>query len=159
MSLIENNIIAEAKIFTRRNKGFKIDKRSKKAFSYGSPRISSEFMDCSLPMTFDHYSFCSLGCIYCVPADTKILMADSIEKAICEIKEGELTITFNEESKRFEESEVTATMNREADEIIVLKIEDNISLEVSPEHPVLVKDKGWIAADNLSKDDEIMVWE
>lgn len=65
MSIIEKDIIKEAKIFIKKNRGFKIDKRSKKAFSYTSPRISSEFMDCSLPMTFDHYSFCSLGCQYC----------------------------------------------------------------------------------------------
>ena len=32
---------------------------------YSSPRISSEIMDCSMPMTFDHYSYCSLGCQYC----------------------------------------------------------------------------------------------
>lgn len=33
--------------------------------SYYSPRISSEVDDCSLPLTFDSYSRCSLGCRYC----------------------------------------------------------------------------------------------
>lgn len=32
---------------------------------YSSPRVSSEIMDCSMPMTFDHYSFCQMGCQYC----------------------------------------------------------------------------------------------
>lgn len=32
---------------------------------YSSPRISSEIPDCSMPMTFDQYSYCSLGCLYC----------------------------------------------------------------------------------------------
>jgi len=32
---------------------------------YGSPRISSEVMDCSMPLTFDHYNFCSMKCRYC----------------------------------------------------------------------------------------------
>jgi DNA repair photolyase len=32
---------------------------------YGSPRISSEIPDCSMPLTFDQYSFCSMGCYYC----------------------------------------------------------------------------------------------
>jgi DNA repair photolyase len=37
----------------------------KAAPGYSSPRISSEIMDCSMPMTFDQYSYCSLGCQYC----------------------------------------------------------------------------------------------
>jgi len=32
---------------------------------YGSPRVSSEYMDCSLPLTFDQYSYCSMKCKYC----------------------------------------------------------------------------------------------
>jgi len=36
--------------------------------SYNSPRISSEFCDCSLPLTFDIYSKCGFGCQYCFSA-------------------------------------------------------------------------------------------
>lgn len=32
---------------------------------YGSPRWTNEIADCSLPMTFDTYSNCSFGCVYC----------------------------------------------------------------------------------------------
>lgn len=32
---------------------------------YSSPRLSWEYMDCSMPMTFDQYSNCSFWCIYC----------------------------------------------------------------------------------------------
>ena len=32
---------------------------------YGSPRWSGEIADCSMPMTFDTYSNCSFGCVYC----------------------------------------------------------------------------------------------
>ena len=32
---------------------------------YGSPRWSAEISDCSVPMTFDTYSLCSYGCLYC----------------------------------------------------------------------------------------------
>ena len=55
-----SEIIQESRAFVESNKGFKCEKQG-----YASPRISSEFMDCSLPMTFDHYSSCSLGCLYC----------------------------------------------------------------------------------------------
>jgi len=32
---------------------------------YGSPRITSEFCDCSMPITFDSYSNCGHNCAYC----------------------------------------------------------------------------------------------
>jgi len=32
---------------------------------YESPRWSQEIADCSMPLTFDQYSRCSYGCIYC----------------------------------------------------------------------------------------------
>ena len=32
---------------------------------YGSPRWSGEIADCTMPMTFDTYSNCSFGCVYC----------------------------------------------------------------------------------------------
>lgn len=32
---------------------------------YGSPRWTGEIADCSLPVTFDTYSNCSFGCVYC----------------------------------------------------------------------------------------------
>lgn len=32
---------------------------------YDSPRVSSEFLDCALPFTFDSYSRCSFSCQYC----------------------------------------------------------------------------------------------
>lgn len=32
---------------------------------YSSPRWTAEVADCSMPMTFDTYSNCSFGCVYC----------------------------------------------------------------------------------------------
>lgn len=32
---------------------------------YNSPRWTNEIADCSMPMTFDTYSNCSFGCLYC----------------------------------------------------------------------------------------------
>ena len=33
--------------------------------SYASPRRSGEYIDCSMPMTFDTYSNCGFNCLYC----------------------------------------------------------------------------------------------
>lgn len=55
-------IIEESRRWVNENQGMCL----KKGIGYyGSPRISSEIMDCSMPMTFDHLSYCSLGCLYC----------------------------------------------------------------------------------------------
>ncbi len=35
---------------------------------YDSPRWSGEITDCSMPVTFDTYSVCSYGCLYCFSA-------------------------------------------------------------------------------------------
>lgn len=62
---IEKEIRKESMAFVKDNKGLKLDTDNARSRGYISPRISSEFMDCSMPMTFDHYSHCSLGCTYC----------------------------------------------------------------------------------------------
>ena len=58
---LTDEIRKESLIFVKENKGSILEKTT----NYLSPRITSEFMDCSMPMTFDQYSFCSLGCVYC----------------------------------------------------------------------------------------------
>ena len=58
---LKDEVVRKAFEFVENNKGLKISSD----VTYPSPRISSEFMDCSMPMTFDQYSMCSLGCLYC----------------------------------------------------------------------------------------------
>ena len=40
---------------------------------YGSPRWSTEILDCGVPMSFDQYNQCSFGCIYCFAQSLKVL--------------------------------------------------------------------------------------
>ena len=134
----------------------KIRKESKKIIVYNL-RVESPYENFFANKILVHN--CSLGCTYCVTAKTKILMANGEEKVIAKISEKESVITFNEKTKEYESSEVVATMNREADEIIALEIEDGIILEITPEHPVFVKEKGWIAAGNLIENDEVILWK
>lgn len=54
-------MIKESQKWVERNQGLHVENKG----DYTSPRISSELPDCSMPLTFDHYSFCSLGCLYC----------------------------------------------------------------------------------------------
>jgi DNA repair photolyase len=62
---IEKEIVQESLRFVRENKNVILGEQEGCKHFYQSPRISSEFMDCSMPMTFDSFSHCSLGCTYC----------------------------------------------------------------------------------------------
>lgn len=57
---LTDEIIKEGLRWVVSNKGTKCG-----GGGYNSPRISSEITDCSMPLTFDQYSFCSMGCYYC----------------------------------------------------------------------------------------------
>lgn len=61
MEKTTEKIVKEAIQWVEENKGSKVESKG----TYTSPRISSEVMDCSVPLTFDHYSKCSMSCIYC----------------------------------------------------------------------------------------------
>lgn len=56
----DKEIINEALRWVRDNDGMTV-----KGQNYMSPRISSEVIDCSMPLSFDSLSRCSLGCLYC----------------------------------------------------------------------------------------------
>lgn len=57
---IPTEVVSEALRWVKNN-----DELIIKPGEYSSPRISSEIPDCSMPMTFDSYKFCSMGCQYC----------------------------------------------------------------------------------------------
>jgi DNA repair photolyase len=57
---LNSKIVKEAKHWLHSNRGVSIG-----AGCYDSPRVSSEIADCSMPLTFDQYNMCSLGCLYC----------------------------------------------------------------------------------------------
>ena len=73
---------------------------------YNSPRISSEVLDCSLPLTFDQYSVCGFACKYCFSQyikgrgsgqsdyDNKVIKAVRPEK-IRKIFSGELKKSYS----------------------------------------------------------------
>jgi len=44
---------------------------------YSSPRWSAEFLDCSMPVTFDTYSVCSYNCLYCFSFFQRAIKPDS----------------------------------------------------------------------------------
>lgn len=57
-----------------------MEKNEKLKNDYSSPRWSGEIADCSMPMTFDTYSNCSFGCIYCFSQFQRALSSNNKER-------------------------------------------------------------------------------
>jgi len=64
---------------------------------YSSPRLSSEYLDCSMPLTFDSYNFCSYSCKYCFAAFFKgnnpMLKGEGLQLKSVDVKKMERMIT------------------------------------------------------------------
>lgn len=147
MSLKEE-IIKESKIFVSQNHGLLIDTEG----HYNSPRISSEFMDCSMPMTFDHYS-------HCHPEGTLITMADGSQKPIEELVKRDNILSYSIDKKQLKDSEVIECFKRQVEDLIVIETVNGHTLELTGDHPVFVKSKGWVRAKDLMPDDTVLVLE
>jgi len=151
MEDVSSSIRDECLRFVRENKNLKL---SKKVASYLSPRISSEYMDCSMPMTFDSYSHCSLGCAYCCLEGT-VVDTSVGKKPIEDMEIGDIVYSRNIISGQIVLDNVLSVMERTVDEIIQITLEDGTELNITKEHPIYVKEYGWIDAGELEEGDDL----
>jgi Rad3-related DNA helicase len=96
------------------------------------------------------------GVVHCVDENSQILLSDGNEKSISEIKVGDKIKTFNEETKIFENKIVLNNIDQGEKECIELEFSNGKKLICTLDHKILTKNRGWIEANNLSLDDEIM---
>lgn len=96
----------------------------------------------------------------CVNGDTLILTPTG-EKKIKDIKEGELVISYNEKTKSFEPNKVLEVhQNHNSSKnakMLRLELEDGKILELTENHPVYTKNRGWVRAGELNEEDDIEV--
>lgn len=157
ISRIDPEILKEATKYIRENEGLKVTKTN-----YGSPRFSAEFSDCSMPMTFDSLSRCSLGCQYCGDVNTPVYGpnfrngAERGKRKLKDIQVGDIVWAYNEETDDIEEDTVTSTMARTVEEYYEIELETGHIMKITGEHPVYVKDKGWIPVSDLQEGDEML---
>lgn len=147
---LEKEIIEEALRWTRNNQSLKMN-----VGEYQSPRISSEIPDCSMPMSFDSYKFCSLGCNYCAPAGTMINTKAGV-KPIEELKVGDEVYSYNTKTQIVELDLVLTTMKNKTNILLEIELVNGKKIQLTPEHPVYVKGKGWIEAKDLSENDDLI---
>lgn len=122
---------------------------------YSSPRMSSEVLDCSMPLTFDQYNFCHYKCQYCVIKGTKIAVDGKGEK-IQNLKRGDAVYSYNIEKEKIEKDKVISTMEREVNSLLEITLENDKVLHITKEHPVFTTNRGWIKAGDLNKKDDVV---
>ncbi len=99
---------------------------------------------------------CSLSCDFCLPGDA-LISTPSGSKRIDQIREGD-EIYAVDDSHSFPQLVLTHAgyvFDREAEELIELEV-DGQTIQLTPEHPVLTKEQGWVEAKDLTVDDEVL---
>ena len=97
---------------------------------------------------------CMYNCIYCVTPDTLITTPFGLKMA-GEIQEGDQVISFSLDSGQVETDLVTAIGQRDTDELYVIEV-DSQTVTVTGEHPFYTKNRGWVEAQHLTEDDELL---
>ena len=98
----------------------------------------------------------NLGCFV---AGTSISMADGTSKNIEDVKVGDKIFTWNEKDAVKEISQVSNEINLTKDDIYEVVFADasmsvfTTKFNCTAEHPVLIKDKGWVSAEDLKEGD------
>lgn len=69
---------------------------------YSSPRWTNEIADCSMPMTFDTYSNCSFGCLYCFSQFQRAIgggKVDYLQKSVENVNPKKIKRMFSDPDK------------------------------------------------------------
>ena len=93
---------------------------------------------------------CGGRCTFCLPAGTLISLPEGLCANIENVKVGEYIATLSGVGL------VQETFHREANELIVLEMESGKVLELTPEHPVLTHNRGWVNAGDLREGDDVV---
>jgi len=103
-------------------------------------------------------SWCDIGCEYCVTGSTLIKMFDNTMKKIEDVVVGDIIQTINMDNGDIENMPVSQKHVRDYNNIImVIKFENGEILEITPNHEIFTQ-RGWIAAECLCTDDEVLDW-
>lgn len=155
---VGKEIVAEALRWVHDNHGLEV-----KGQSYMSPRISSEIIDCSMPLSFDSMSRCSLGCLYCQDINQNIYGpyfrngAERGKRKLKNIEIGDIVWGYDTERDTIVEDEVVSVMRRTVDHYYQIELEDGKTISLSEEHPVFTKQRGWVTAGQLLESDEVLI--
>jgi hypothetical protein len=99
---------------------------------------------------------CSQKCEFCFVPDTKI-SANGKTKKIQNIKIGDIVSSYDEQTKEKVTNEVLEVYEREySGVLIVFELTNGKILKVTPEHKFFVKNVGWVEAQSINSDMDIL---
>lgn len=115
-----------------------------------SPLEYPEFSDVKIT------SFCMGRCPYCFIQGTKVSTING-DKNIEEIEVGDSLFSFNEKRHSLCCSVVSQLHSRLYEgEIFIIELENGKIIECTPNHKFFVKNRGWIKAECLSEEDDLL---
>jgi len=123
------------------------------------PTVQGEGPDIGRTCLFLRVSSCPVQCPGCFKAGTKIRMADGDFKWIEDVVIGDVVLSYDIGRGVFVPGEVSATMQHDVGEVYRLRTTASPSSAVTyvtGEHPVLVRDKGWVLVRELEVGDHIL---
>ena len=125
-----------------------VEKVTRKSFKIRPSGRSTDFISPS----FGHG--CLYNCSYCVTPDTLITTPFGLKMA-GEIQEGDEVISFSLDTGQVETDLVTVVGQRDTDELYVIEV-DSQTVTVTGEHPFYTRNRGWVEAQYLTEDDELL---
>jgi len=114
--------------------------------------VYPEFLDVKIT------NACNGGCKYCLDGDSLIKTTRGDIK-IKDISHGENVYVYDIKSKKILIRGVEQLHKRKYNgELIIIYLENNILLKLTPNHKVFVIDKGFVRADQLNENDDIYTY-
>ena len=137
-------------IFSREN-GKKVRIRLDETLSSNAERSTvPELVDMKIT------DYCPFSCEFCAVAGTPI-ETESGTEPIEAIKKGDLVLTYKESDGSYSYGKVEETYAREFDgELIDITMENGCTMSLTPEHPVLTTNRGWVLAGDLNESDILL---
>jgi len=108
------------------------------------------------PAFFIRLAKCNLDCQFCFPANTKITMSNGKQKKIADIKIDDQVVAWDEHTQTFVIGNVSQTFKRQTDKLVKINLNTGNPTWCTPEHPFLVKNKGWVHAQHLVANDVLL---
>lgn len=98
---------------------------------------------------------CSQGCAFCLPPNTLISTSNGLKK-VQDITEQDLVYSYNEKTGDTELKPVIETYCREYTGELIEIVTDNGTIMCTPNHQIYTKNRGFIRADEIRIEDDIV---
>lgn len=108
-----------------------------------------------MPALFIRLAKCNLACSFCFVPSTKIVMGDGKKKRIDKIEIGDMVMSWS--GDKFEPKRVTKLYTSTATKLVKVTSAGE-PVWVTPEHPFLTSNRGWVNAEHLLNGDKLVHW-